>query len=599
MLYPQATQTRMLFSLDGVWQFRAEKDGFVFAAEKPLTTGEPLAVPASFNDQTTSSALRAHCGWFVLERFFEVAAPMLKERLLLRFGSVTHHAEVYVNGRRVAEHKGGFLPFECEIQDAVKVGRNRLTVRFSNLLDYTTLPVGNLSVKEGKNGEKIYKVDENFDFFNYAGIHRPVKLYTTARTYLEDLVLTSRIADAESTEAELQVRADVRGEPERVTVTVLDEDGVQVAEGEGASLCLKIRDLKRWEPLNAYLYTVRVNLYKQGELADSYDEPFGFRTVEVKDNEFLINGRPFYFKGYGKHEDFTVIGRGLNNALNVLDVKLMKWMGANSFRTSHYPYSEEMMRLCDREGIVVIDETTAVGLLEGFSFNLNMDRSNTWEVMKTGEHHREVIRDLIKRDKNHACVVMWSIANEPGSAEPGAGAYFKPLFDLCRELDPQKRPVTYVNIMISAPETDQVAEFCDVLCQNRYFGWYAQLGDFAAAEEAMRDELERWHKCFPDKPIMYTEYGADTIHGFHAVTDTPFTEEYQVRYYELYGRIFDDYPFFIGEQLWNFADFETKFGIQRMVGNRKGVFTRERRPKAAVESLRKRWLSIPNDFSKK
>lgn len=595
MLYPLATQCRMLFSLDGIWQMRPEKEGFVCRAEVPLEGGEAIAVPASFNDQVVSTELRAHCGWFVLERCFEVTPQMLQGRLVLRFGSVTHHAEVFVNGKKLCAHRGGFLPFECEIQDAVRPGSNRLTVRFSNLLDYSTLPVGNLTVKETENGEKIYKVDENFDFYNYAGIHRPVKLYTTARTYLEDVILT---ADIKGDEAVLHVESVTAGEPDKVEIQVFDEEGELAAEGEGEKADLKINDLKRWEPLNAYLYTVRINLYKNGELADSYDEPYGFRTVEVKDHKFLINDKPFYFKGFGKHEDFYVIGRGLNNALNVLDVKLMKWMGANSFRTSHYPYSEEMMRHCDREGIVVIDETTAVGLMAGFSFNLDADHRETWELMKTAEHHRDVIRDLVKRDKNHACVVMWSIANEPASADPGAGAYFKPLFDLCRELDPQKRPVTYVNMMMASPEEDEVAGFCDVICLNRYFGWYTQHGDLKEAEAAMRDELERWHKAYPDTPVMYTEYGADTVYGIHAVTDVPFTEEYQLRYYEMYGRVFDDYPFFIGEQLWNFADFETKFGIQRVVGNRKGVFTRERHPKAAVMALRRRWLSIPNDYTK-
>ena len=117
-----------------------------------------------------------------------------------------------------------------------------------------------------------------------------------------------------------------------------------------------------WQPLDAYLYTAKVEGLKGGETVDVYEEPFGVRKVEVKNGKFLINGEPFYFKGFGKHEDTYVNGRGLNEAYNVLDINLMKQMGANSFRTSHYPYSEEMMRLCDREGIVVIDETPAVGL---------------------------------------------------------------------------------------------------------------------------------------------------------------------------------------------------------------------------------------------
>ncbi|MDN8847931.1 glycoside hydrolase family 2 TIM barrel-domain containing protein, partial [Staphylococcus aureus] len=122
-----------------------------------------------------------------------------------------------------------------------------------------------------------------------------------------------------------------------------------------------------WKPLNAYLYHLEVSLIDDGELIDTYAERFGIRSVEVAKDKFLINGEPFYFKGFGKHEDSYYHGRGMNEVANVLDFNLMKWIGANSFRTSHYPYSEEMMRLADEQGIVVIDETTAVGVHLNFN----------------------------------------------------------------------------------------------------------------------------------------------------------------------------------------------------------------------------------------
>lgn len=134
----------------------------------------------------------------------------------------------------------------------------------------------------------------------------------------------------------------------------------------------------------------------------------------------------------------------------------MHWQGANSFRTSHYPYSEEMMRLCDAEGIVVIDETTAVGINASFGGGANFSGQgvSTYDPVngiKTQEHHKDVIRDLIARDKNHACVVMRSIANEPDSTSEGAYEYFKPLFDLAHELDPQNRPCTLVDVQSGKP----------------------------------------------------------------------------------------------------------------------------------------------------
>lgn len=355
-----------------------------------------------------------------------------------------------------------------------------------------------------------------------------------------------------------------------------------------------INEVKLWEPLNSYLYTLKVELIKDGQVVDVYEQPFGVRTVQVKDGKFLINNKPFYFKGFGKHEDTPIHGRGFDEAANVLDFRLMKWIGANSFRTSHYPYSEELMRLADKEGIVVIDETPAVGLHLNFMMIFGGERKiNTWEKLKTSEHHQDVIRELIARDKNHPCVVMWSIANEPASEEEGAYEYFKPLVDLAKEIDPQKRPVTIVTHLGSTPDICKVAELVDVLALNRYYGWYVQGGDLEVAKIKLREEFNGWQKRCPGKPIIMTEYGADTVAGLHDVDPVMFTEEYQVEYLRANHEVFDEFDNFVGEQVWNFADFNTSQGIIRVQGNKKGIFTRDRKPKYAAHELRKRWLSIP------
>ena len=500
-------------------------------------------------------------------------------------------------------HKGGFMPFESVINDYVELGKNRLTVRISNILDHTTLPVGNYTETTDEEGHIVRNVDENFDFFNYAGLQRPVKIYSTPWDYIEDVVIVSDV-DLNAKKATINFTVKTVGEFDKVNITVLDEEGQVVATASGKEAEATIENINLWQPMNSYLYTAKVECLKAEEVVDVYEEPFGVRTVETKEGKFLINGEPFYFKGFGKHEDTYINGRGINEAANVLDLNLFKYMGANSFRTSHYPYSEEMMRLCDREGIVVIDETTAVGLFQAFSFDISAMsgdsgiNSNTWSMMKTREAHEQVIRELIGRDKNHASVVMWSIANEPATYQEGSHEYFEPLFNLARELDPQKRPCTYVNIMMSTPEADKCEDLCDVIALNRYYGWYIQGGDLKSAEESTREELLKWQELYPDKPIMYTEYGADTVPGLHGLENQLFTEEYQVDYYEMNHKVFDEIPNFVGEQLWNFADFETKQGTNRVQGNKKGVFNRARQPKMVVRSLRDRWKAIP-DFNYK
>ncbi|MGM9951574.1 MAG: beta-glucuronidase, partial [Lysinibacillus sp.] len=558
-----------------------------------------MAVPASFNDQTATKEIREHCGFVWYEKEFSVAKALRNERLVLRFGSATHEAWVYLNGKEIAHHKGGFTPFEVEINEHLVEGINRLTVRLSNILDYTTLPVGNYSEKKNENGHIVRKVDENFDFFNYAGLHRPVRIYSTPHDYVEDIVIVPNV-DLDSKKADVQVSVKTVGAFDEVRVTILDEAGQTVAQGSGTEINVAVENVQLWQPLNAYLYTAKVEGLKNGEVVDVYEEPFGIRKVEVKNGKFLINGEPFYFKGFGKHEDTYVNGRGLNEAYNVLDINLMKEMGANSFRTSHYPYSEEMMRLCDREGIVVIDETPAVGLFLMFNFDVSAlekggaMNDETWKIMNTSEAHKQVIRELIDRDKNHACVVMWSIANEAATYSDGSYEYFEPLFTLARELDPQKRPLTNVSIMMSMPHTDKCADLYDVIALNRYYGWYIQLGDLKTAEAATRQELLGWQEKYPEKPIMYTEYGADTVAGFHSMYGEPFSEEFQEDYYRMNSKVFDEIPNFVGEQLWNFADFQTKFGIMRVQGNKKGVFTREREPKMVVRYLSERWNNIPH-----
>lgn len=598
MLYPILNSARTLIDLSGIWKFKLD-DGTGFQNkwyEKKLENSLTMAVPASYNDQKESVDIRDHYGYVFYQHELSIPKILQGQRILLRFGAVTHYAKVYLNGELICEHKGGFLPFEVEIQDKIEFNTNLLTVAVDNKVDQSTLPVGsekdgsmlggNTPNMPGINPKK--QNNPNFDFFNYSGITRPVKVYSTPISYIKDISISPSV---DGNDAEISYSIDTVGEGEAF-VKIYSEDGEVVAEGKGKSGNLTIKNVHLWQPLNAYIYTAKVSF---GE--DMYEQTFGVRTVEVKGTQFLINGKPFYFKGFGKHEDSEFRGRGLDEVLNVKDLSLLKWMGANSFRTSHYPYSEEMMNLCDREGIVVIDETPAVGL----HFNIGGTRGDkpvdTFEVIRTHEHHKDVVKDMISRDKNHPCIVMWCLANESDTATNPDSAYnyFKPLYDLAHECDPQNRPVTIVGVM-GASHGDRTLPAMDVICLNRYYGWYVFGGDLESAKQALTMELRLW-KTF-NKPVMFTEYGADTIAGLHASTPTMFTEEYQVDYLEANHEVFDKHEFFIGEQVWNFADFQTIQGILRVDGNKKGVFTRERRPKLAAHYLRNRWTRIP-DFGYK
>ncbi|MFS0724325.1 beta-glucuronidase [Paenibacillus sp. 1P07SE] len=598
MLYPIITESRTVIDLNGIWNFKLDPgDGLAnhWYREK-LTDPLPMAVPSSYNDIGVASDIRNHVGWVWYEREFTVPSLLLSERIVLRFGSATHQANVYVNGKLAAEHTGGYTPFEAELNELLQSGNNRLTVAVNNILDESTLPVGKLVERDIEGLGKQVRNHPNFDFFNYAGLHRPVKIYTTPKSYVQDITLVHELIGQD---AKVSYNVDYTGDAD-VAVTILDENGQVVATAAGAVGSVTIASVHLWEPLKAYLYTFRVQLHREGMPMDSYELPFGVRSVEVRDGQFLINGKPFYFKGFGKHEDTPIHGRGLNEPANVMDFQLMKWMNANSFRTSHYPYSEEIMRLADREGMVVIDEVAAVGLHLNFIATLSpgAPRRETWKEIQTKEAHQAAIRELIARDKNHACVVMWSIANEPAADEEGADGYFEPLVRLTKELDPQQRPVTIVTMVGKGTSHCKVAKLIDVLCLNRYYGWYVEGGEWEIASLQLLQELQEWQQLFPDKPIIMTEYGADTIAGFHDVDPVMFTEEFQVRFLEANHQSFDQCPNFVGEHVWNFADFNTSQGIFRVQGNKKGVFTRDRKPKAAAQAMKQRWADIPDFFYK-
>lgn len=580
MLYPKMTESRMVFDLNGVWDFclmNGEAKGEIM----------PMPVPSSYNDIYTGRDFADHVGNLYYRRTFTVSSRMLEKRLFLRFGSVTHKAEVWLNGTCLGKHSGGFLPFSFEITEAARAGENELEVIVNNIVDETTLPAGRM-VHQKFPGlpEEIHNLP-NFDFYNYSGIMRPVCLYTAPESYIEDISIYGKMDGS----FYWDVKANGEG---TVSVRLLDAAGNEVAASEGFKGTGRIDQVQLWEPGHPVLYSLEVTLTGSDGEKDTYTEVFGFREVSIRDCRIHLNGKPVYLKGFGKHEDSPVHGRGFDMAYNVKDIGLLKWIGANSFRTSHYPYCEEMLQLCDREGILVIDEAPAVGLNAGFTATglLGGNPNGTWKLFKTAEHHRQVLRDMVQRDKNHPCVIIWSVANEPASQEDGAKEYFEPLLNLVRELDEQKRPATLVTYEGSNPVSCKVAEICDLLIINRYRGWYDTEGNLRGAAALLKDELEGFHKRCPDKPIMLGEYGADTIAGFHDINARIFSEEYQVDFLRAYGEVFDSLPYITGEHVWNFADFATAENIKRVGGNKKGVFTRDRSPKMAAHFLKERWEGI-------
>jgi beta-glucuronidase len=589
MLRPQDTATRERKSLTGRWLFALDRAGAGRSAgwfTGRLAGAGEMAVPASYNDIPADAAVRDHLGDAWYQTVVRVPRGWHGQRVVLHFEAVTHRATVWVNDVEVVSHEGGYTPFEAEVTGHVRAGAEaRITVVVDNTLSFQTIPPG--VVEETPAGRRLTYWH---DFFNYAGIHRPVWLYTTGRAHLTDLTVGTDLAGADGVIGYATEAADTGGAG--VEVVLRDAAGTEVAAGAGASGTLRVENVHRWAPGDGYLYDLEVRLVDAaGAVLDSYHQSVGVRTVAVDGTSFRINGEPFHFTGFGKHEDLTVLGKGHSDAFLLHDFELLGWIGANSFRTSHYPYSEDVLDQADRRGVVVIDETAAVGLnIRPGGATPGGRRYPTFSPETINEEtravHAQAIRELVARDKNHPSVVLWSIANEPESHTEAAARYFEPLFALTRALDPT-RPVGFVNDASAPHGSCRVSRFGDVLMLNRYYGWYVHTGDLVAAERALEEELRAW--ASEGKPIVVTEYGADTYPGLHSVTATPWSEEYQVAYLDMNHRVFDRIDAVVGEHMWNFADFATVSGIMRVGGNRKGAFTRDRQPKAAAHALRRRW----------
>ncbi|HEY0718201.1 MAG TPA: beta-glucuronidase [Streptosporangiaceae bacterium] len=588
MLTPRESSSREYLRLDGLWRFRFDPAGHGGTERwwgAPLPGGREMPVPASYNDLVTDPGEREFVGDVWYQRDAWVPASWAGRRVVLRCDAATHHGTLWAGDTRVAEHAGGYTPFEADVSALVTPGAPlRVTVRVGNELTLGTIPPGVISTSPGGRRTQRYF----HDFFNYAGLHRSVWLYATPVSFIEEVAVQTEfdpVSGAGLVRYQAEVVGDDRACGAALTSAVLrDAAGAVVARAAGPAGELPVPGARPWQPGDPYLYRLEL---AHGQ--DEYGLPVGIRTVRVAADQLLLNGRPVRLRGFGMHEDGALRGKGHDDARMVRDFALLDWIGANSFRTSHYPYAEEVLDYADRKGLLVIGETPAVGLHLSLG-HMGDPGARTFGPDRIGAEaaaaHRAAVTELITRDRNHPCVIAWSIANEPDTAEIAARDYFQPLVAAARDLDPT-RPLCFANVATAPPEADVVTDLFDLICVNRYFGWYVNPGDLAAAECALEDELRAWARH--GKPIVVTEFGADALAGMHALPATIWSEDYQVALIAASLRVFRRIPEVIGEHVWNFADFATAQAVHRPGGNHKGVFTRDRQPKAAAWLLREMW----------
>ena len=578
MLYPKMNGFREVIGLSGFFDFKLDPDnvGEEENWQKGVESSRSIGIPGSWNEQFIDT--RDYLGPTWHFKKFYVPSSWKEKLVWFRIGAANYYAKVWINGKFIGEHEGGYLPFQFEVTDKVTFGKeNFLSVKVDNQLSPERVPPGNIPEEEHPRSvrQRSYP-DVNFDFFPYGGIHRPVYLFCTPLDYIEDIAVTTSI---EGKKGLIKYRITKKGGEAKEAFIHLGDENTRLDQktefrGNMAEGQLTIDEATFWSPDNPHLYEMVVELLSpEGAPNDEYTLSIGIRTIEVKNDRLYLNGEPIFLKGFGKHEDFPIIGKGLSLPLIAKDYSLMKWIGANSFRTSHYPYSEEMMNMADKEGFLVIDEIPAVGLFFG--------KGNKRRLSLC----KQYLRELIARDKNHPSVIMWSIANEPHSTKPEAKEFFRQLYQHTKKLDPS-RLVTLVS-MFGLKE--EALAYVDVICLNRYYGWYTEPGQLDRASHKLSRELDALYQTYK-KPILLSEFGAGAIAGVHAHPAELFSEEYQAELIQKYCEVIESKPYMVGEHVWCFADFKTAQVAYRVALNRKGVFTRTRQPKLAAHILRKIWI---------
>ncbi len=586
-LFPQQNDLRNTLNLSGVWNFKKDSLG---VGEKDqwyngLNNYRSIAVPGSWNDQFDDMRDYLDLAWYEKETF--IPAGWKEQRIFIRVGSANYFAKVWINGVPLGQHEGGHLPFAFEITSLVKWNAvNRISIQIENILKPSRVPTGGATSSSLMNSFP----KANFDFFPYAGLNRAVWLYVIpAAACIKDITIRTNF---ESTIGTMEVKIECEGKASfgKVSITGNNQNldvPVQFSNG-AATVFIKIPNARLWSPEDPFLYSLSVTIGDGKSIRDHYSLETGIRTIAVNDKQLLLNGKPIFLKGFGKHEDFAIFGRGTAYPVMVKDYSLLKWIGANSYRTSHYPYDEEYMNMADREGILIIDETPAVGLyFHGDTTDLKLRQATC----------KQYIHELILRDKNHPSVIMWSIANEPfppnisiSSTDIKKGddqsiAMFTELFRQVKKQDPT-RLSTLVGVMGGPVEWLGLS---DVICINRYWGWYTNPGDIKSGAALLSKELDMIYQQL-HKPVILTEFGADTYPGMHAEQSEMFTEEYQTEFIKAYLDVAETKDFMVGMHVWAFSDFKTGQGTIRFGGmNYKGVFTRDRKPKMAAHYLRSRW----------
>lgn len=550
---------------------------------------KPVALPHTWNAAYDDGKRHYNRETMVYRRKLNVTPEMEGRRLFLYFEGVNSVADVYVNRRTAGSHKGGYTAFCIEITDFVKPGENSLEVWAGNALRTDVLPISG-------------------DFNVYGGIHRPVRLLITGRDCIsplfygspgvlvrQDSVSSERACVTVTTKLSLENRN--AGLVLRTTMTDSDCQTVASAEtpvnGESMDQRLRIEKPELWQGReNPYLYNIKVELVRDGEVIDCVRQRTGLRSFSVDPGRgFMLNGKHYDLHGFNRHEDFKGVGSAMVRSQHETDMRLVMESGATMLRLAHYPQGETIYDLADENGIVLWSEIALCGP-GGYDY--------TGYVPNVENNARQTLREMVYQKMNHPSICFWGLFNEllAGDEEPlrqydSPVPFVKELNALCHSLDP-----TRLTVFATCVDQKYYLGCADLIAWNKYFGW-------RTSEREAADFFDKARATAEGYPVGVSEYGRGGSIRQHADPlyadeyDFPgkyHPEEYQAACHEGYWAAFKNRPWLWTKTIWQFSDMQSSIKDEGDTPgvNDKGMVTYDRQTKKDVFYFYKaNWTSAP------
>ena len=514
-----------------------------------------MKVPGDWNTQDDRLFFYEGTVWFYKKFNMDRSELSEVKRKLLYFGAVNYEAIVYVNGQREGRHIGGFTPFCFDVTEHLKAGENNVIVKVDNKRHASDVPT------------------QIFDWWNYGGITRDVLLVDVSPVYIENYKVELEKADAKAKQRTIafsvQLNDKKAGETITLNIPELKLKQVFTTDAEGrAATTLKVssKTLQLWTPTNPKLYKMELDL--NGE--NLVDE-VGFRTIETRGKQILLNGQPIFLKGISMHEEKAHGGGRANCEADARE--LFGWakeLGCNFISLAHYPNNEYTVRLAERMGLLLWSEIPVYWTID-------------WKNNATYENARRQLTDMIRRDQNRANIIIWSIANEtPHSNE--RDQFLGNLAQYARTLD-STRLISMAMEVTGASNyknrlQDNMNKWVDVVSFNQYIGWYRDVNDAPKME---------WEIPY-EKPVIVSEFGGGAKAGYHGAKNQRWTEEFQENLYIENTAMLDKIEGLAGTTPWILKDYRSPRRVLPDVQdyyNRKGLFSDKGEKKKAFYILQK------------